>query len=166
MAIPGCSRPSPGLKAITCWTAARILAEINKVKDVLCKVADVAVVKLREKKIPGTPSATAWAKLSCDQRAAILVALGPYIGVFGPALLAVGAVVAAINSKPAKDLEKGLGKAADQVGGAAKDAIKAAGGAVGGAVSDIGKKTGLWGIEDGIENGDPNPFTRIEIEEE
>lgn len=154
--IPGCARPSPGLPAISCWAASRIWAEILKQRNKLCAVADVAVVKLRDRKVPGVPSKKAWGNLSCDQKAAFLVALGPAMGIVGPALLVAGAVGAAIRSKEVKQLERGISNAAESVGGAVKSAVKDAVSSAGESAKKFGKKVGI---------GEIDPNTRVQIEE-
>lgn len=130
--IPGCSNPPPGFQSLVCYIANQIASRLHQLVLALCKSADAAAAALRKKgiNIPGN-----WESLSCDQKDAFLLALAPFIGVVGPALLVAGAVSAAINSKETKALAKSVSKAAATVGGDVQAAVKGAADAVSNAAS-------------------------------
>lgn len=118
-----CSNPSPGFNALMCFLAKMLSDNFHAVILQMCAVADTAVSSLRSK---GIAIPSNWDSLSCDQKTAFLVALGPYIGIAGPAFVAVGAVAAAIQARQTQDLARSVSKAASQVGGAVSSAVKSA----------------------------------------
>ena len=105
-----------GAQAVGAWVLKRMKAEWAKQKNMLCKNADKLYAKLKAKGA-ALPKQSKWDGLSCDQKLAFIVALGPY----GASMLVAGALVGGFATDAAKEFQKYGKDAAKKLGSAGKD---------------------------------------------
>lgn len=147
--LPGCSNPSPGVPAITCWIAQGIADQIHKYGLVLCANADSAYASLKSR---GVPVPSNWSSLSCDQKMLFLLAMASPLGIaLGILLGGAAALGAVLKSKQVAQITTAIQSAANSVGGAVASGVKDATDAIshaGGQVSDTYHKVfgGMQGV--------------------
>lgn len=112
-----------GPEAVAKWVLKRAYAEFKKRKLALCAGSDKVYAKLKAAGAAG-PSAAKWKSLSCDQKMAFMLALGPA----GMQMMIVGGLLGGFATNAAREMEKYAPAAAAKIGDTVTHWTKVGGG--------------------------------------